>query len=149
MNPAPQNIAAANLRIDFTRSDKYIYPEPPKLSFWQKLGRGVAQGMSFLGPIGAAVSAVALPGIGLPIAAGLFGLTKLSQDSLYRSNVKDQIAMQSQQQPGAIALPGLFDTTPQAAGESATEFMAPQSMAPNITDVIINRDAARFEAGHL
>ncbi len=135
-----QNIPPAMLRVDYGRADKYIYPEAPKLSFMQKLGRGLGKFMSFAGPIGAAVSAIALPGIGIPIAAGLYGLTRLSQDQLAKSQMRDQIKMQGQPQPVNIQLPGLFDKGPMQAGEVATDFIAPRSMDPEIGQVILQRN---------
>ena len=97
-----QNVGSPNLRIDAGTADAYTRVEPPKLTFMQKLGRGLAKTMGFLGPIGAAVAGVTLGPLGLPVAAGLYGLTKFSQDKLYQANIKDQIAMSSQQQPQSI-----------------------------------------------
>ncbi len=141
-----QNTTPANLRIDYGTAYNYIGPEAPKKTFWQKLGTGLAKFMSFAGPIGAAVTAVALPGIGLPIAAGLYGLTRFSNDKLYQSQIKDNIEMSSQPQPTSVQFPGLFDTNPLSAGQQATEFMAPSSYDAQIGDVIIQRDSAHQEA---
>ena len=132
------------VRIDYSRWDKYIYPEPPKLTFWQKLGRGLGKFMSFAGPVGAAVSAIALPGIGLPIAAGLYGLTQVSRDQLYRAQVKDQIGQANQPQPTNVTLPGLFEM-PNHAGALATDFIAPAPLVPSINDVVIDRNSAQQE----
>lgn len=142
------NMNPSMVRVDYSRADRYIYPEPPKLTFWQKLGRGLGKFMSFAGPIGAAVTAIALPGIGLPIAAGLYGLGRFSQDQLYKANVKDQIAAASQPQPVNISLPGLFEVAPLQAGDAATEFIAPSSLEPRISDVVIERNAAQQQEIH-
>ncbi len=142
-----QNTTTANMRVDYGTATNYLGPEAPKKTFWQKLGQGLAKGMSFLGPIGAAVTAVALPGIGLPLAAGIYGLTRFSQDKLQQSQMKDQMEMASQGKPTSISFPGLFDSSPVSAGMQATNFIAPSSLSPQINDVIINRDAAQQEAG--
>jgi hypothetical protein len=144
-----QNVGSPNLRIDAGTADAYTRVEPPKLTFMQKLGRGLAKTMGFLGPIGAAVSAVTLGPLGLPVAAGLYGLTKFSQDKLYQANIKDEIAMssaQQQQQSQTIGFPGLFDTSPVSAGEQVTEFIAPKSLEPQISDVVVDRNSAQQEA---
>lgn len=138
-----QNIGAGFLRVDYSRADLYIQPEPRKLNFFQKLGRFTGKTMSFFGPIGAAVAAVALPGIGLPIAAGIYGLSRFSQDQLYRSSVKDQIAMAHQPQPQNVQLPGLFETAPIQAGQAATDFIVPNDMEPKLEGVIIQRQGAQ------
>lgn len=135
-----QNLPPAMLRVDYARADQYIYPDAPKLSFMQKLGRGLGKFISFAGPIGAAVSAIALPGIGIPIAAGLYGLTKVSQDQLAKSQIRDQIKMSGQPQPVNIQLPGLFEQGPMQAGQAATDFIAPRSMEPEIGRVVVNRN---------
>lgn len=140
-----QNMGPTNLRVDYSRADQYIYPDAPQLTFFQKLGRGVGKFMTFAGPIGAAVTAIALPGIGLPIAAGLYGLGRLSQDQLYKAQIKDQITMANQPQPTNIQLPGLFENSLDA-GAVATNFMAPSSMTPGINDVVIRRNNAHQEA---
>lgn len=142
-----QNVNQGMVRIDYSRADKYLYPEPPKLTFWQKLGRGLGKFVSFAGPIGAAVSAVTLGPLGIPVAAGLFGLTQASRDQLYRSQMKDQVALANQPQPGSlpVILPGLFEM-PHQAGAMATDFMAPAPLVPSISDVVIDRNSAQQEA---
>lgn len=137
-----QNMVQPKLRVDYGRADQYVRPEVPKLSFGQKLGRFFAKGVSVLGPIGAAVTAVALPGIGLPIAAGLFGASRFAQDSLYRAQIRDQVRMQSVAPPQQVSMPGLFEVAPLNAGAAATDFIAPSSLEPTISDVVINRNAA-------
>lgn len=141
-----QNMSPTKMRLDYSRADRYVYPEPPKLSFWQKLGRGMGKFMTFAGPVGAAVTAIALPGIGLPIAAGLYGLGRLSQDQLYKAQMKDQIAMANQPQVTSITLPGLFERGPLDAGAQATDFMIQSSLEPQAQDVVIQRNAAQQEA---
>lgn len=138
------------VRVDFSRADKYIYPEAPKTTFFQKLGRGLGKFMNFAGPIGAAVTAIALPGIGLPIAAGIYGMTRFSQDQLAKSDMKRQIDVASQPQPTNIQMPGFFEQGPLQAGGAATNFMAPSSMEPSIGRVIIERgNAAQAELGKI
>ena len=139
-----QNINFSPLRLDYSRSDKYIYPDPPQLTFMQKLGRGLGKFVSWAGPIGAAVTAIALPGIGLPIAGGIYGLTKVARDQLAKSQTRDQIAM-ANQQGTAVTLPGLFETSFQA-GDEATSFMAPSSFHSDISQVVIERSSAHQEA---
>jgi len=140
-----QNVTPGRLRIDYGRADKYIYPEPPKLTFWQKLGRGLGRALSVAGPIGAAVTAVALPGIGLPIAAGIYGLSNVAADQTNRALINDQIKASAQPQPTNVGLPGLFDTA-QSPGLGATDFIAPSHLEPQIGDVMVNREMSRSEA---
>ncbi len=145
-----QNIQQSMLRVDYARADKYIYPEAPKQSFMQKLGRGLGKFMNFAGPIGAAVTAIALPGIGLPIAAGIYGMTRFSQDQMAKSDMKRSIDVANQPQPQNINLTGLFEQMPIQAGEKATSFMAPSGMEPSINQVINERNyAAQSELGQI
>ncbi|MBX7149081.1 hypothetical protein K1X76_08335 [bacterium] len=145
MSSSPQITGPSYLRMDYSRADKYVYPEPPKLTFWQKLGRGVGKFMSWAGPIGAAVTAVALPGVGLPLAAGIYGLSRYSQDKVAQSYQKDQIAMANQPMPQNITMPGLFASTPPSAGSITTDFIAPRSFDANISDVIMNRNETEVQ----
>ena len=135
------------LRIDVSRADRYLYPEAPKLSFGQKIGRAFGKAVSFLGPIGAAVTAVALPGIGIPLAMGMYGASKLSGDMVNRSYSKEQIALQSQQQKMQgmqITTPGLFE---QPSGPQIdADFIAPPQFQTGIQSAIINREQARGSA---
>lgn len=139
------DINSTKIRIDYSRNDQYIYPEPYKLSFGQKVGRFFGRAMNVLGPIGAAVSAIALPGIGIPIAAGLYGLTRASQMGLASSYAKQQAAIASTPMPNNIQMPGFFVPSGDA-GEHATEFIAPRSLEPNIGDTIILREQSRRAA---
>lgn len=134
----------ANMRLDMSRADKYLYPEAPKLGFFQKLGRTLGKAVSFLAPIAGAVAAVALPGIGLPIAAGCYGLGKVSGDMVRGSYAKEQGKIAEQQQMmGSIrpSTPGLFEQDD--VGSATTNFMAPSEFAPQINQTIINRDGSR------
>jgi hypothetical protein len=142
MNPT-QNTPPARLRVDYSTADTYLRPQPPKLTFFQKLGRGLLGGLSFLTKIGGPVASLALPGIGLPIAAGAYGISRLSDDLLAKARLKDQIAMASQPQPTSMQFPGLFDTSPLKAGDAATDFIAPKSLEPQIGNVLINRNRAQ------
>lgn len=137
-----QNINSGMVRIDYSRADRYVYPAPPKLTFMQKLGRGLGRFMSFAGPIGAAVTAIALPGIGLPIAAGIYGLGNVAQHETNKAYAKDAAALAAQPQPGPLSLPGLFQPSADAGG-LATDFIAPSSLQPDISNVIINRNSAQ------
>ena len=101
--------------------------------------------MSWAGPIGAAVTASALPGAGLPIAAGIYGMSRFSQDKVAQSYQKDQIAMANQPQPQNITMPGFFAATPPDAGSVTTDFIAPRSFDANISDVIMNRNDTEIQ----
>lgn len=140
-----QNVTPGRLRIDYGRADRYIYPEPPKLNFGQKLLRGLGKTVSFLGPIGAAVAAVAGGPFGLPIAAGVYGLSGLAADQTNKALMKDQIKASAQPQPTNVTMPGLFDTG-QSPGLGATDFIAPSHLEPQIGEVMINREMSRGEA---
>ena len=137
-----QNVNSGMVRIDYSNVAKYAYPEPPKLTFWQKLGRGVGRFVSWAGPIGAAVTAIALPGIGLPIAAGIYGLSGVASHEINKAYAKDSVAQAAQAKPGPLSLPGFFQPS-MDAGSAATDFIAPSSMQPDISNVIINRNNAQ------
>ena len=141
-----QNISStgSHLRIDYARSGQYLYPEAPDLTFGQKLKRSVSKAMSFLGPVGSVLAAALIPGAGVPIAAGLYGLTNVSNNYLSKEQNLDAIAMQSQM-PKSVSVPGLFSATPQSQGELATDFMAPSQMQPQIETTIIQRSQAQEE----
>lgn len=132
------------LRLDTSRSAEYLYADRPKLSFGQKIGRFLGRAMSFLGPIGAAVTAIAVPGFGIPLAAGLYGLSKVSSDLTGRAQAKDAQKMQEYNQEMAgrqIGLPGFFDQQMSQA-DIQTDFIAPSQFGPAIQNTITNRESA-------
>lgn len=141
-----QNMANTRLRVSYARADQYIYPDPPKLTFWQKLTRGIGKAFSFAAaPAAVAASLLLTPALGIPLGAGIYGLGKITEDQLYKSSVRDQIKMAAQQ-PTQIYTPGLFETNLLADGDMLTDFIAPRSMEPNISQVIINRQNTELEA---
>lgn len=140
-----QNITNTRLRVTYSRADQYIYPDPPKLTFWQKLTRGIGKVFSFAAaPAAVAASVLLTPALGIPLGAGIYGLGKVTEDQLYKSSVRDQIKMAAQQ-PTQIYTPGLFETNQLAEGDMLTDFIAPRSMEPNISQVIINRQNTELE----
>lgn len=131
------------IRIDTSRMNEYLRPDKPKLSFFQKLGRGIGKAFSFLGPIGAAVSAIAIPGAGIPIAAGLYGLSNVSGRLTAQAEAKDaaranQAYSEASKKP--VMLPGLFEQASQA--QIQTDFMVPSSLQSQTQAVIGNREAS-------
>lgn len=140
------SVNATKVRIDYSRVNQYVMPEYPKQSFWQKLGQGFGRAVSFSGKMAAAVLPFALPGIGLPLAAGSYGVSQLADLGLQSSSMKRRAEIASTPQPNNIGLPGLFGTATGDQGEVATEFIAPHSLAPDIGDVIIRREQTRSEA---
>lgn len=145
-SPILQNVGSPNLRIDYGTANAYTRPEASSKTFIQRMALGVGKSMTFLGPVGGAVAAVTLGPAGLPVAAGMYGLSKVSADQVYQSKIRDQIQMASEAKPGPVVLPGLFETQAVSPGETATTFMAPKSMEPQISDVIVNREMAAAEA---
>lgn len=134
---------SAMMRLDTSRADAYLYPEKPKVSFFKKVGQTFGKAVSFLAPIAGAVTAVALPGVGLPLAAGMFGLGNLSSKMVQSSQAKQQRSIQEQQDAMAntqVSLPGFFDSK---SMNQATNFIAPESQWPKIEEAILNRDALR------
>lgn len=132
------------LRLDTSRTAEYLYADRPKLNFGQKLGRFFGKTMSFLGPIGAAVTAIAVPGFGIPLAAGLYGLSKVSSDLTGKAQVKDAQKMQEFNQEMAgkqIGLPGFFDQQASQA-EIKTDFIAPSQFGNGIQSTILSRESA-------
>lgn len=141
MNSIPPSM----LRIDTSRSTEYVY-EKPKLSFFQKLGRGIGKALSFLGPIGAAVTAVAVPGFGIPLAAGIYGASKIAGDVTANALAKDSARAQALNQDVAnmqITMPGLFDEA--SAADIKTDFIAPSEFNAGITSTIVNRETMRSD----
>lgn len=133
------------LRVDSSNYDRYAIPEPKKVGFFKKLGRTMGKVLSFTAPIGAAVTAIALPGVGLPIAAGLYGLGQFSRDQVIRSQAKEQAELANQPANLPITMPGFFGEA-MGAGDAATNFIAPQSLENYISPVIINRQGAQQDA---
>lgn len=146
---------APMMRLDTSRADRYLYAEAPKLTFMQKLGRTVGKLVSFAAPIAGAVASF-IPGIGLPIAAGCFGVGKFSGDMVRSSYAKqqNQIAEQQSQMANTVATtPGLFENQLDT-GAAATQFITappqqfetpPSLQGPALQTVII-RDGMRGEA---
>ena len=129
------------IRIDSSRNAEYLYAERPKLNFFQKVGRFMGKAMKFLGPIGAAVTAVALPGVGLPIAAGLYGLSNVAGHLTDKAESKDAMKMNewmADKGKQQIMLPGLFEQSTQA--DIQTSFITPQEMQPQVTMTIVDRE---------
>jgi hypothetical protein len=138
-----KSLTASMLRIDTSRTSEYLYADKPKLSFFQKLGRGFGKAVSFLGPIGAAVTAIAVPGVGIPIAAGIYGMSQIAGDMTSNALAKDAAKMSeynSQMANSQVSLPGLFEG--QSASEMTTDFIAPSQYGPGISQALINRQAA-------
>lgn len=128
------------IRLGTDRMSEYLYADKPKLSFWQKLGRGAGKAMSFLGPIGAAVTAIAVPGAGLPIAAGLYGLSNVSAKATSDALSKDAAKMQAYESANAqkpIYTPGLFDGM--SASGLKTDFIVPETMQSQALTTISDR----------
>ncbi|HBF13552.1 MAG TPA: hypothetical protein DDW49_09275, partial [Deltaproteobacteria bacterium] len=101
----PRSPQDSKLRLDYSRVDQYLYPDPPKLSFWQHLGRGLLKGLSFLGPIAGSV----LPFFGpAGVVSGLasYGVGKGASDMLAYSNYKFQQKVAASQQPVQYTLGG-------------------------------------------
>lgn len=132
------HVQDAMLRIDYGRVDQYTRPEPPKRTFLQKVG-------GFFGSLfkaAAPIVSLAVPGIGLPIAAGMYGLGNMTTNAVRRSEMKAQIAHAQQPQPTQVTLPGFFDQVPMQAGNQVNSFSAPQEFYPSIGDVILERNQA-------
>jgi hypothetical protein len=139
-----KSLTSSMLRIDTSRTSEYLYADKPKLSFFQKLGRGIGKAASFLGPIGAAVTAIAVPGFGIPLAAGIYGLSQVAGDMTNNALAKDASKMSeynSQMANAQVSLPGLFEG--QSANEITTDFIAPSQYGPGIQQALINRQAAQ------
>ena len=135
------SIQPSMLRIDTSRSSEYLY-EKPKLSFMQKLGRGFGKAMSFLGPIGAAVTAVAVPGFGIPLAASIYGASRIASDATSNALAKDQARETAANQEFAnmqIGMPGLFDGASQA--EMQTDFIAPSDFNNRLSQTLVSRES--------
>lgn len=144
-----QNMTPPNLRLDYTTSNAYVGPEPIHRTFLQKLGRGLLKAANFVLPPAGAVLGILGGPIGLPLAFGCFGASKLTQDKIAQLQTKDQIEINSQAKPAGVQFPGLFETAAIPAGQQATEFIAPTSMQPTINEVVINRESTRQEMTQL
>ncbi|HLD45599.1 MAG TPA: hypothetical protein VJC18_09195 [bacterium] len=132
------------IRLDTSRMNEYLYADKPKLNFMQKLGRGFGKALSFLGPIGAAVTAIAVPGIGLPIAAGIYGLSSAAGTLTQRAQAKDAYEMQTYQQQVSqlpVMTPGLFEQAPATGAQ--TDFIVPTELKEQTELTILNRESAQ------
>lgn len=137
------------IRLDTSRMNEYLKLEyyQPKLNFGQKLGRFFGKALSFLGPIGAAVTAVAVPGVGIPIAAGIYGLSSAAGKLTAYAESKDASATNALQQQLSrlpVSTPGLFEQASQAQIQS--DFITPQEMIPQASITIVNRETAQNAA---
>lgn len=144
------NFSPSMLRLDTSRAGEYLYADRPKLSFGQKLGRFFGKAMGFLGPIGAAVTAIAVPGFGLPLAAGLYGLSKVSSDLTQNALAKDQQRMGEYNQEQAqkqIYIPG-FGMGQMDSADIQTDFIAPSQFSAPIQDTLLNREAGVYNNIH-
>lgn len=124
--------------------NEYLKPDVPKLSFGQKVGRFFGKALSFLGPIGAAVTAVALPGIGIPIAAGLYGLSNVAGKLTATAESNDAAradASYKELSKMPVSVPGLFEQASQVDIQS--DFMIPKEMNNQATITIVNRELAQ------
>ncbi len=126
--------------------NEYLKPEVKNLSFGQKVGRFFGKALSILGPIGAAVTAVAVPGIGIPIAAGLYGLSNVAGKMTQTAEANDAAAAQAsykQQTSMPVSVPGLFEQASQA--QINTDFMIPSHMNNQASITITNREMAQTQ----
>jgi hypothetical protein len=138
------NGTAGIIRLDTSRMNEYLYADKPKLNFWQKIGRGVGKALSFLGPIGAAVTAIAVPGVGLPIAAGIYGLSNVAGQLTSKAVAKDSAEMQAYQGQISklpITTPGLFEQASQT--DIQTNFMLPKQFEMPTAVTLVNREMAQ------
>lgn len=137
-----KGLSSSMLRIDTSRTGEYLFADKPKLSFMQKVGRTLGKAVSFLGPIGAAVTAIAVPGAGIPIAAGIYGLSQVASDATTNALSKDATKMSEYSQQASqqqVTLPGLFEGLRDA--EITTDFIAPSQYQSGIQQTLINREA--------
>jgi hypothetical protein len=133
------------IRIDTSRANEYLYADKPKLSFWQKLGRGAGKIFSFLGPIGAAVIGTVLPGVGLPIAMGTYGLSKLAGDLTNQALGNDQAKMSAYNAEVSnlqVSMPGLFEQA--SSADITADFMTPQEYSSSIISTIADREVGSY-----
>lgn len=130
------------LRIDTSRSSEYIMPEPPKKTFMQKVGSFFGK---VLGPIASAVTAF-VPGFGLPLSAGIYGLSRIASDASDASISKSQATYNAQVQELSkqpITLPGFFDG--QSQNQIQTDFIAPSEYHSGIQNTIITREQSQYQ----
>lgn len=131
------------IRLDSTRNVEYLKPPKPKFHF----GRFLGKAFSFLAPIGAAVTAVAAPGIGLPIAAGLLGASRVTGKLTYDSEVKaysQNMAKHQEMSQLPVVMPGLFEQASEV--DVKTEFMVPQTMLPKTHVAVLQRELGNNSA---
>lgn len=136
------------IRLDTSRLQEYLKPEyyKPKLTFWQKVGRFFGKAFSFVGNVGAAVVGVAVPGVGLPIAAGLYGLSNAAGKLTASAEAKDAANWSEAYKrvsKNQVIIPGIFDIVGQVPIES--RFQTPKNMVPQASFTIINRERAQFD----
>lgn len=131
------------LRIDNSRINEYLYTDRPKTSFWKKLGQGFGKVFSFMAPIGAAVTAAVVPGFGIPLAAGIYGLGKLSNDLTANSYAKQNAEMDAYNQQVSqmqVTLPGLFEQASEV--DYQLDFIAKPELNSNLIPTLGNREVS-------
>lgn len=133
-----QNPVSDSLRIDYSRTMAYTGPEVPKLTFGQRLKRGLAKFGSFLGSFAGIVAPLFGPW-GAIAGAASYGLRSVSNRSLYKSTSKDNYDMATQAQNSMITVPGFMDGPQTTAGG----FVAPSHLAPSIEDVVIQSESTK------
>lgn len=135
------------VRIDSSRMNEYLYIDKPKLNFFQRLGRTLGKGLAFLGPIGAAVTAIAVPGFGLPLAAGLYGISQVAGSLTASAEAKDAATMQAYQAELSklqVVTPGLFEV--ETANDYRADFIIPQELEAQTTITILDRTLSQGSA---
>ncbi|MBF0106317.1 MAG: hypothetical protein HQM16_13445 [Deltaproteobacteria bacterium] len=143
INPASTGI----LRIDSSRNAEYLYADRPKVGLFKSVGRFFGKAVNFLGRIAAPVVAIAVPGLGLPLAAGIYGASSLGGHLAYKSEANDAAKMQewmASKQNLNVVLPGLFEQATTA--DIKTDFITPQPLMPQATMTIVDRELAQHSS---
>ena len=133
------NSLTGMVRVDVR--ENYLQADKPHLNFWQKVGRGFTKALSIGGQIGAGVLAVT--GVGLPFAAGLYGISNVAGQIDAHTSANDAARMNDYYKQNAskpVATPGLFEQD--SVGGQLSDFMVPQSMNNQASLTIQNREAS-------
>lgn len=128
----------SQLRIDYSRVNQYVGPEPVKLSFWDKLKRGFAKFGSVLGSVGQVVAPLFGP-LGVIGGAASYGVRNVSDRALQKMSAREQFDLSTQSQPTQVEIPGFMEESAVPDGG----FVAPSYLEDPIMDTIQLDQAAK------
>lgn len=131
------------MRLDTSGMNRYLYADQPKLNFWQKLGRTAGKIGSAVMKFAAPIVALAVPGFGIPLAAGLYGAGNMIGGATNYALSKDAAQMQQYNASVSgkqVTLSGLFEQAAQA--DIDMDFIIPSELNAPTAHTLMTREIA-------